>query len=146
MPNTTHKRLPALPGRGFTLIELMIVVAIAAILSTVAYPTFMNQVRAARRAEAIDVVSRVQQAQERWRAGNPQYTSLASLGIASTSPHGHYTITSSAAAGAAAVHSYTVTATAATGSSQAADSGCAVLTLSVSGGTPSYTPAACWKR
>jgi type IV pilus assembly protein PilE len=146
MPNTSHQRLRGLPARGFTLIELMIVVAIAAILSTVAYPTFMNQVRAARRAEAIDIVSRVQQAQERWRAGNPQYTSLASLGIASTSSHGYYTITSSPGAGAAAAHSFTVIATAASGTSQAADSGCTVLTLSVSGGTPSYTPAACWKR
>lgn len=124
----------------------MIAVAIVGILSAVAYPSFMSQVRAARRADAIDVVSRVQQAQERWRASNPQYTSLASLGIASTSPNGYYTIASSAGSGAAAVHSYVVTATAVSGKSQAADTGCNVLTLSVSSGTPSYTPAACWKR
>jgi len=146
MPNTLYKRLRGLPARGFTLVELMIAVAIVAILSTVAYPTFMNQVRAARRAEAIEVVSRVQQAQERWRAGNPQYTSLTSLGLASTSSNGYYMIASSAASGAAAVHSYTVTATAVSGKSQAADSGCTVLSLIVSAGTPSYTPAACWKR
>jgi type IV pilus assembly protein PilE len=146
MSNTSPRRLRAVAPRGFTLVELMIVVAIAAILATVAYPSFMSQVRTARRAEAVDVVSRVQQAQERWRAGNAQYTSLASLGIPSTTSNGYYTIAASAGAGAAAVHSYTVTATAVGGKSQAGDSGCTVLTLSVSGGTPSYTPAACWKR
>jgi type IV pilus assembly protein PilE len=132
--------------RGFTLIELMIVVAIAGILAAVAYPSFMDQVRKARRSDAIDVVSRVQQAQERWRADNPAYATLAALGIAAASPSGYYTIASTPGANAAAVNSYTVTATAVAGKSQANDAGCATLTLTVAGGTPSYTPATCWKR
>ena len=131
--------------RGFTLIELMIVVAIAGILAAVAYPSFMDQVRKGRRSDAIDVVSRVQQAQERWRANNPEYAALASLDIVAASPGGYYTIASTATAGAT-TNSYTVTATAVAGKSQASDSGCATLTLTVAGGTPAYTPAACWKR
>ncbi|MGA8277367.1 MAG: type IV pilin protein [Rhodanobacteraceae bacterium] len=38
--------------RGFTLIELMIVVAIVAILAIIAYPSYVNQVRKSRRAQA----------------------------------------------------------------------------------------------
>jgi type IV pilus assembly protein PilE len=38
--------------RGFTLIELMIVVAVIAILAAVAYPAYNDQVRKSRRAQA----------------------------------------------------------------------------------------------
>ena len=135
------------PGRnGFTLIELMITVAIVAILAGVAYPSFLDQIRKGRRSDAIDVIARVQQAQERWRANNPQYTTLANVGFSSASPSGYYTIASTAAAGAAAASGYTVTATAVSGKSQTSDSGCTVLTLTVAAGTPAYTPATCWSR
>lgn len=38
-------------SRGFTLIELMIVVVIVAILAAIAYPSYTNQVRETRRSE-----------------------------------------------------------------------------------------------
>ncbi|MGV7200404.1 type IV pilin protein [Xanthomonas axonopodis pv. betlicola] len=43
--------------RGFTLIELMIVVAVVAILSAIAYPSYTEHVRKSRRAQAkVDLV------------------------------------------------------------------------------------------
>ncbi len=49
------------PRRGFTLIELMIVVAILAILSVVAVPAFVKYMRRAKTTEAIDELSKVVQ-------------------------------------------------------------------------------------
>jgi len=59
---------------GFTLIELMIVVAVVGILAAVAYPSYAEYVRKSRRSDAIAAISKVQQAQERWRASNPAYS------------------------------------------------------------------------
>ncbi len=60
---------PASP-KGFTLIELMIVVAIIGILATIAYPSYQDQVRKSRRASAMIAVEEVAQAQERNRSLN----------------------------------------------------------------------------
>ena len=46
-------------SRGFTLIELMIVVAILAILSVVAVPAFIKYMRKAKTAEAIDMLDKI---------------------------------------------------------------------------------------
>lgn len=45
------QRSPHSRGAGFTLIEVMITVAIVAILAAVAYPSYLDQVRRANRAE-----------------------------------------------------------------------------------------------
>lgn len=133
---------------GFTLIEVMIAVVVVAVLAAVAYPSFMSQIRKARRADAIEFAGRVQQTQERWRANNPAYApNLTTLGIASaTSGNGYYSLTSAAGANAAAATAYTVTAAAVSGKSQAADTGCTTMTMTFAAGVLAYTPAACWGR
>jgi type IV pilus assembly protein PilE len=60
-------------NKGFTLIELMIVVAAIAILAAIALPSFNEQVRKSRRAQAMSDLGGVQLGLERWRADNPSY-------------------------------------------------------------------------
>lgn len=135
---------------GFTLIELVIAVAVVGILASLAYPSFLNQIRKSRRSDAVAALSEVQQAQERWRANNTTYASDAALttaspaglGLSSTSKGGYYTLalSSNTATG------YTLTATAVSGKSQAGDIGCANLTVTVLNGTATNSPTTCWSK
>ena len=143
-PGLRHQRRQG----GFTLIELTISIVIVAVLATVAYPAFLAQVRKARRADAVDYASRIQQLQERYRANNTSYAAnLAAMGLSSgASSGGYYTLASAAAGGAAAASGYTVTATAVAGTTQANDSACTSMFITLSAGVISYTPATCWGR
>src|SRR5688500_5524273 len=58
---------------GFTLLELMIVVAVIAVLAMIAFPSYTEQVRKGRRADAARAVGQLQLDLERWRAENPCY-------------------------------------------------------------------------
>ena len=53
-------------NRGFTLIELMIVVAIVAILTSVAYPAYTSSIIKGKRAEARAALTELMQQQERF--------------------------------------------------------------------------------
>ena len=130
------------------MVELVIALTIVAILATVAYPGLMNQIRKARRSDAMDFASRIQQLQERYRVNNTTYAaSIAALGLASgASTNGYYTLTSAAGAGGAAGSAYAVTAVAVAGTSQASDTACTTMTVTLSAGALSYTPATCWGR
>ena len=58
---------------GFTLIELMIVVAIVAILAAIAYPSYQNQVQKTRRADAQAGLTELAQFMERYYTSNGRY-------------------------------------------------------------------------
>src|SRR5215204_4201686 len=77
---------------GFTLIETMVTVAIAGVLSGIAYPSLEGQVMRARRSDALVALMQAQLAQERFRANNASYGSLADAGVRPTSPGGHYRV------------------------------------------------------
>ena len=63
--------------RGFTLIELMIVVAVVGILAAIAIPSYQDSVRKSRRAQAkADLVEYAQMA-ERWFTVNNSYAAFA---------------------------------------------------------------------
>jgi type IV pilus assembly protein PilE len=62
--------------QGFTLIEVIITMAIVAILTTIAVPTYQSSVRKSRRIEAIATLLDIQLRQEKWRANKPAYGSL----------------------------------------------------------------------
>lgn len=58
---------------GFTLIELMIVVAIVAILAAIAYPSYEESVRRSRRTDAKAVLIEAAQWMERFYTSNLRY-------------------------------------------------------------------------
>ena len=126
---------------GFTLIELMIVVAVVAILAAIAYPAFTDQVRKARRADAKTSLEQLRLEQEKWRANNPAYGTLANVWTGSDSLEGHYQL---AVVARSAVG---FTATASPQGAQASDS-CGTFAINQTGpdGSGDYADVAgCWR-
>ncbi len=78
--------------RGFTLIESMVAVGIAAVLSSVAYPSLEGHVLRARRTDALVALMNAQLAQERYRSNNNSYGTLAETGLRAASASGYYTV------------------------------------------------------
>jgi len=60
-------------NRGFTLIELMIVVAVIGILAVIAVPSYLSQARKSRRSAVEGAVQQIALAQERFRADCTTY-------------------------------------------------------------------------
>ncbi len=125
----------------------MIVVAVITVLSLIALPAYTSYVQKSRRAEAITLLNKIAQEQERWRANNPTYTTdLSAAGVNVANPgSGYYTLAVSGAASS----SYTATATAA--GAQLGDTRCTQLSLTMSGGNIGYAasgtaPNQCWGR
>jgi type IV pilus assembly protein PilE len=65
---------------GFTLIELMIVVAIVGILAAIAYPSYTEYVKRTHRAEIASLLMEQTQALERFFSRNGQYSDVPASG------------------------------------------------------------------
>src|SRR5437899_10373492 len=131
--------------RGVTLIELMVVLAIVAILASLAVGSYRRYVLRANRTDATAALLRIQVAEEKFFLQNNAYTtdlSAAGLGVPSPTPNGFYNL---AVAGAPAIAtSFKATATA-TGA-QTQDTSCQTLTIDDQGlrnSAPSTTD--CWR-
>ncbi len=68
---------------GFTLIELMITVAIIGVLGAIAYPSYQDSVRKSRRAEGRSAMMEVLQQQERYMTQNNTYLPFADTATSS---------------------------------------------------------------
>jgi type IV pilus assembly protein PilE len=69
----TGKQMRRHDGSGFTLIELMITVAIVAILAAIAYPSYIQHLRKGARAEGKTAMMRTAQLLERYYTANGGY-------------------------------------------------------------------------
>ena len=128
--------------KGFTIIELMIVILIVAILVALAYPSYINYVRKAKRGEAQQLLLNWSINQEIWRSNNATYNGEADDTAAGyiIPAHENYTFAVSNVTGT----TYTLSASAQ--NDQANDkardgSSCSPLALDQSG---VKSPPACW--
>lgn len=129
-------------SKGFTLIEVMIAVAIIGILAAIAYPSYVEYTKKTRRAEAAAVLFEAAQVAERQFSRTGAY---AGAPVPARSP-----ITGDAiynvvlANGAGTDGGYLITATAVAGGVMAGDD-CATMTINALGQT---TPAdeKCWRE
>jgi type IV pilus assembly protein PilE len=127
---------------GFTLIESMIAVAILGILISIAYPSYTNYVKQAKRADGKSALLNAQMAQEKYRTTHTTYgTTLEAIDVSGTSPDGYYTI---AIAGTPNATTYTMTATP---RSPFTDSTCGTFAVNQDGKAyTGYASADCWKK
>jgi type IV pilus assembly protein PilE len=139
---------------GFTLIELMIVLAIVAILAAFAYPNYREYIIKSRRADAQSGLMNCAAAQERWytKTTPSQYTDDAGPAdddgpCNRESEQGYYTI----AMDSANANSFVISATATSKGGQDDDADCYVMTLDHTGRKASETQCGtpttgCWKE
>ncbi len=120
--------------RGFTLIEILVAVAIVGILGAIAYPNYVDYVRKAKRVDAKEALARGAALQERWYLQNNSYSADAADIGTGLSEEGHYEISitgtdCSGDEGAQRCYGYLMTATALASSSQIGDEDCRSFTI-----------------
>lgn len=118
------KPLRTFPMAGFTMIELMIVVAIVTILASIALPAYQDYIRRSQVSEAFAELSSLRTSLEQYYQDNRSYANGGACGIAmpssatgavkyftyacATTAAGGYLITATGSAGNATGNVYTV--------------------------------------
>lgn len=148
-----HGRLPGAGvsrSGGFTLIELMIVVVVIGILAAIAYPSYQEHVRKARRADAQTALLELAQFMERHYTANGKYLTAANaapgLPFSAAPKDGTTKYYDLSFSGAPTASSYTLSAV--PKGAMAGDT-CGTLTLSNTGAkgqATGATLATCWRR
>ncbi|WP_323164781.1 type IV pilin protein [Pseudomonas atacamensis] len=129
-------------SRGFTLIEIMIVIAIIGIILTISIPSYNEYVKKGRRAEVVSLLSEQAQTLERFYTRNNVYTGVTGL----SAGNDFYTITPTLTD-----QTFLLTAVRKTGSAMATDK-CGDFTLtntgvrSMNNAITGVTAKDCWGR
>ena len=129
-------------NKGFSLIELMIVLAIIGVLSAIAYPSYDSYMKKSRRADAKIALQAMADRQERFYLQNNTYTNIIA-NVGGTGTEKNYYVLS---IDSADVNAFALTATAVAGGPQATDTttnngDCTVMQLT---SASAKTPDACW--
>lgn len=149
---STKRRVSPMRQRGLSLIELMVVVAVIAILGTIVLPTYERYITAVRRADGRAAITDVALAQERYISVYQTYTDdfnelktraaldneIRLVGSTYYSPKQHYSL-----AVTASTTAFTITGTR---QPSGADDECTSMTLTSAGvktGTGTK-PEKCW--
>lgn len=134
LPMSLLTELPRKASRGFTLIELMIVVAIVAILAAVAYPSYTNYVIRSNRSAAQGFLLEVSNLQQRYLLDKRSYGDTTALNLAGITPatvSKNYDVTATVQAGPPP--GFTITATPKVGGPQVNDTACGTLKINEAG-------------
>ncbi|WP_442902165.1 type IV pilin protein [Francisella sp. 19S2-10] len=125
--------------KGFSLVELMVVIAIIAILASIGIPTYNNYVLRSHRSEATSELLSASNAADNFEIRNGSFPSGSDISsfYKTNSQSGLYKLAYNGAGS-----SYTITATAQ--GAQAADTPCTDIQLQVNGAIVDKTPTACW--
>lgn len=133
---------------GFTLIELMVTVAIVGVLASIAIPTYNSYSIKSHRVEGKSLIMEVMQKQEKYFTENNTYTTnLTLLGYSSSTvigEQGYYSLTASAAPDGIINN---VILTAQPIDSQASDSECGSFIMNSNGQKSTSTSSpTCWNK
>lgn len=133
------KKFGSKKNKGFTLIEVMIVVGLIAVLTAIAIPGMQKYMERGRRAEAVGALSSIQLDMERWRSENPAYPNADEFpGVAGSNANtASYTIE----IGDSDETSYTLTATLNEGFT---DEQCSEMTVTSTDGDIARSPEVCF--
>lgn len=126
---------------GFTLIEMMMVIAIMAILVTIVVPSYQDYMRKGKRSDGVSGLLKMQLSQEKWRANNTTYATFANLG-SPTTEHGYYVL--SVANNTATGYIGKATAQGEQAKDTEGGTSCKVLTMTVSSSGVVRSPSDCW--